>query len=31
MKNDKEKFKTELKQRIYRWALDLVQFIRHVP
>jgi four helix bundle protein len=27
MKSDKAKFKTELKQRIYRWTLDLVKYV----
>lgn len=31
MKNDKEKFKMELKQRIYRWTLTLVAFIDTLP
>jgi len=31
MKNDKEKFKTEMKQRIYRWTLRLVKYIDSLP
>jgi len=31
MKNEKEKFKTELKLRIYRWVLDLVKFLDELP
>ena len=31
MKNDKEKFKTEFKLRIYRWVLDLVKFLDGLP
>jgi four helix bundle protein len=31
MKNDKEKFKTELKRRIYTWILRLVKFLDGFP
>jgi len=31
MKNEKEKFKTEFKLRIYRWVLDLVKFLDELP
>ncbi len=31
MKNDKEKFKTELKQRMYAWVIHLVKFIDALP
>jgi len=31
MKNDKEKFKTELKRRIYTWTLRLVKFLDGLP
>ena len=31
MENDKVKFKTELKARIYRWVLKLVKFIDNLP
>lgn len=31
MKNDKEKFKPELKKRIYHWALRLVKLIDSLP
>jgi len=31
MKNDKEKFKTELKKRIYYWVLKLIAFIDRLP
>ena len=31
MKNDREKFKIELKKRIYSWVLDLVKFIDKLP
>lgn len=31
MKNDKEKFKTELKLRIYRWVIGLVDFLDKLP
>jgi len=31
MKNDKEKFKTEFKKRIYQWILRLIKFIDTLP
>ena len=31
MKNDKEKFKIEMKRRIYRWTLALVVFVDSLP
>ena len=31
MQNEKAKFKTELKARIYRWILKLVKFIDSLP
>ncbi|PJE57514.1 MAG: four helix bundle protein [Candidatus Portnoybacteria bacterium CG10_big_fil_rev_8_21_14_0_10_38_18] len=31
MKNDKEKFKTELKRRIYSWILRLIKFLDNLP
>lgn len=31
MKNDKEKFKTELKRRMYAWVLRLINFIDSLP
>lgn len=31
MKNDKEKFKKELKSRIYKWVLRLIQYIDTLP
>jgi len=31
MKNDKEKFKTEFKKRIYNWILRLIKFIDTLP
>ena len=31
MKNDKEKFKTELKRRIYSWVLRLIKFLDTLP
>ena len=31
MKNDKEKFKTEFKKRIYVWILKLVAFLDKLP
>ena len=31
MANDKEKFKTELKRRVYQLALDLMKFIDGLP
>lgn len=31
MQNDKAKFKTELKIRIYRWVLKLIKFIDTLP
>jgi four helix bundle protein len=31
MKNDREKFKIELKKRIYSWVLDSVKFIDKLP
>jgi four helix bundle protein len=31
MKNDKEKFKTGLKKRIYHWTLNLISFIDRSP
>lgn len=31
MKNDKEKFKTELKRRIYAWILRLIKFLDALP
>ena len=31
MKNDKEKFKTELKHRIYIWILRLIKFLDSLP
>jgi len=31
MKNDKEKFKTELKNRIYKWILQLIKFLDALP
>ena len=31
MENDKEKFKTELKLRIYNWVLKLIKIIDELP
>ena len=31
MKNNKEKFKNELKRRIYQWVLELVKYIDSLP
>ncbi len=31
MKNDKEKFKTEFKLRIYKWVLKLIEFLDALP
>lgn len=31
MPNDKEKFKTDLKLRIYRWTLEIVKFTDDLP
>ncbi|MBI2639671.1 MAG: four helix bundle protein [Candidatus Sungbacteria bacterium] len=31
MKNDKEKFKTEFKRRIYIWVLRLIKFLDSAP
>lgn len=31
MKNDKEKFKTEFKLRIYKWILKLIEFLDALP
>jgi len=31
MNNDKEKFKNEFKNRLYRWVLKLLQFIEKLP
>jgi len=31
MKNDKEKFKTEFKLRIYKWVIVLVKFLDTLP
>jgi four helix bundle protein len=31
MQNDKEKFKTEFKKRIYRWILRLIKFTDTLP
>lgn len=31
MKNDKEKFKTEIKRRIYNWILKLIKFLDALP
>jgi four helix bundle protein len=31
MKNDKEKFKTEMKRRIYFWVIRLVKFLDTLP
>ena len=31
MKNDKEKFKTEFKKKIYNWILRLIKFIDTLP
>lgn len=31
MQNDKAKFKTELKKRIYNWVLKLIKFIDSLP
>ena len=31
MKNDKEKFKAELKRRIYAWILKLIKFLDSLP
>lgn len=31
MKNDKEKFKTELKHRIYNWIIRLIRFLDALP
>ncbi len=31
MKNDKEKFKNEFKQRLYKWTLTLLHFLNSVP
>jgi|SRR3989338_8715064 len=31
MKNEKEKFKIELKKRIYFWVLDIINFLDRLP
>jgi four helix bundle protein len=31
MKNDKEKFKSEFKKRIYRFVLELIAFVDSLP
>lgn len=31
MQNDKEKFKAELKRRIYNWILRLIDFLDKLP
>jgi len=31
MQNDKEKFKTDLKRRIYNWVIKLIKFLDSLP
>ncbi len=31
MQNDTSQFKQEFKKRLYRWTIDLVSFIEHLP